>query len=332
MVCFFLLIKSNKSVGFEYESYEVTESTPLPTDYITTEFPSSNESGAISTIDEEEETRRVAAARNCVCGRTRIGHDAYVIGGQPSGPAEFPWFAAITKFQHNKRPRWKVVCGASLINREYAITAAHCLHNRYKDTLELVFNIKDANTIESDSNTVRRKIKKFLIHPSYNTSTQHDDIALIQLKVPFDLQTENDKVAPICVPKTSTSKYASQHGIFVGFGHTNYGSGSDKPKENSRISMKVNVPILSNQDCLKTKVPTKKNITENMVCAGSQGKDACINDSGGPLMVQENGRTTVVGLASWGIGCGLAGYPGVYTRVSQYLEWIRTATGNSLCS
>ncbi|ODN06573.1 Enteropeptidase [Orchesella cincta] len=331
-LCLLLLVRLyGLTVGFEYAYDEIPESTTIEIEEITvTETSSSSETGTTPKIDEDEETRRVAAARNCACGVTKQGHDTYVIGGQPAGDGEFPWFAAITKFQHNKKPRWKVVCGASLINKEYAITAAHCLHNRYKDTLEVVFNIKDVHNIEKDRNTIRRKIKKFVIHPLYNTTTQHDDIALIQFKVPIDFQKE--KVVPICLPKLSTSKYASKHGIFVGFGHTNYGSGSDKPKENSRILMKVNVPILSNYDCLKTKVPTKKNITESMVCAGSQGKDACINDSGGPLMVQENSKTTLVGLASWGIGCGLAGYPGVYTRVSQYLEWITTSSANSLCA
>lgn len=109
--------------------------------------------------------------------------------------------------------------------------------------------------------------------------------------------------------------------------------------------MKVDVPIVSHDECLRSKVPLKKNITENMVCAGTRGKDACIvkifmitkynffislfwqnlkmlstllkNDSGGPLMSQENGRATLVGLASWGIGCALPDYPGVYTKVSR---------------
>lgn len=65
-----------------------------------------------------------------VCGvaKAKPLHTPYVIGGQSANFGEFPWFAAITKYQYNSNPQWKVVCGASLINSKYAITAAHCLH------------------------------------------------------------------------------------------------------------------------------------------------------------------------------------------------------------
>lgn len=56
-----------------------------------------------------------------------------------------------------------------------------------------------------------------------------------------------------------------------------------------------------------------------MICAGEKGKDSCQGDSGGP-MVDSAGKQ--VGVVSWGIGCALAGYPGVYARVSTYADWI----------
>lgn len=86
---------------------------------------------------------------------------------------------------------------------------------------------------------------------------------------------ENGDILPICLPSRVAEK-AYKNGTVAGFGHTAYGSGTTQPKENSRVLMKVHVPILSHAECLKSKVPTKKNITESMICAGSQGKDACI--------------------------------------------------------
>ncbi|RLN97141.1 hypothetical protein BBJ28_00026850 [Nothophytophthora sp. Chile5] len=66
-----------------------------------------------------------------------------------------------------------------------------------------------------------------------------------------------------------------------------------------------------------------------MVCAGGQtNKDSCQGDSGGPLISEMSAEDVLIGVVSWGNGCGLAGYPGVYARVSSGREWIESvATG-----
>ena len=83
---------------------------------------------------------------------------------------------------------------------------------------------------------------------------------------------------------------------------------------------------MTNENCAKTEYGSFK-ITSNMVCAGypSGGSDTCQGDSGGPLVVQKSptdDSAIVYGVVSWGIGCARPGYPGVYTRVTKYVDWI----------
>ena len=66
------------------------------------------------------------------------------------------------------------------------------------------------------------------------------------------------------------------------------------------------------------------------LCAGGEaGKDACSGDGGGPLVCPAPAPDTpprpmvLAGLVSWGVGCGRAGVPGVYTNIATYVVWIR---------
>ena len=86
----------------------------------------------------------------------------------------------------------------------------------------------------------------------------------------------------------------------------------------------VRVPAITNAACNSD---YNGAITDSMICAGYPGvgeKDACQGDSGGPFVCNDGGKAVVAGVVSWGNGCALADYPGVYARTTYVLDWIKS--------
>ena len=100
-----------------------------------------------------------------------------------------------------------------------------------------------------------------------------------------------------------------------GWGVTEAGTPSDTLR-------KASVQVVSLEECKRSYGSAA--IQDNMLCAGHGGKDSCQGDSGGPAiwMNPDDGHGYSVGVTSWGVGCGMDGFPGVYVRVTSYLDWI----------
>ncbi|EPY86159.1 transmembrane protease, serine 3 [Camelus ferus] len=83
------------------------------------------------------------------------------------------------------------------------------------------------------------------------------------------------------------------------------------------------VPLISNKICNHREVYGGV-IAPSMLCAGylKGGMDSCQGDSGGPLVCQERRVWKLVGATSFGIGCAEVNKPGVYTRITSFLDWI----------
>ncbi|XP_064096495.1 coagulation factor XI-like [Macrobrachium nipponense] len=212
------------------------------------------------------------------------------------------------------------VCGGAIINSLYILTAAHCLFNS-DDTSRLPEDLfvgvadhrQNSTKDDVEGATALVGVREILVHEEYGTGP-NNDIGLLKLKKPLDLKSFK-QLKPVCLPSNPTKTYEGAQGHIYGWGVRDYRS------KLPAVLQEASVPILG-PDC-QIKSPDVT-ITPQMLCAGGgEGqKDTCTGDSGGPMTVEENGRHFLVGITSFGIGCGIRGSPGVYTRVTAFLDWV----------
>lgn len=251
-----------------------------------------------------------------------------IIGGNDTSLEEFPWFVLLNYV--NKKGVHEFKCGGTLINRRYVLTAAHCLNNAHLDGGERFVNVRlgDHNTAtevdcdDEEDLTIRVcadapqdiGIEEIILHPGYSKTdpNQHHDIALIRLEREAQI---NWFVTPICLPdETFVGTRVGENVTITGFGHTGR-------SRHSGVKQKAFIPVFDQQQCGNKW--SRITLNEGQLCAGAQfGIDSCSGDSGGPLMTQRL-YWTVEGIVSFGYKCGLEGWPGVYTRVSNYIRWIK---------
>uniref|UniRef100_A0A3Q3JN45 Peptidase S1 domain-containing protein n=1 Tax=Monopterus albus TaxID=43700 RepID=A0A3Q3JN45_MONAL len=165
------------------------------------------------------------------------------------------------------------------------------------------------------SSEVNRMVTQIISHPNYNANTQDNDICLLKLSSPVSF---TDYILPVCLAASGSTFYNGTDTWVTGWG--NIGSGVSLPSPQNL--MEVEVPVVGNRQCNCNY--GVGHITDNMMCAGlsAGGKDSCQGDSGGPLVSKQSSRWILAGVVSWGEGCAQPNLPGVYTRVSQYENWI----------
>ncbi|KAL5275182.1 CLIPD3 family protein [Megaselia abdita] len=245
-----------------------------------------------------------------------------IVGGIEAENGQWPWMAAI--FLHGPK-RTEFWCGGSLIGERYILTAAHCTRDsRQRPFAARQFTVRlgdiDLSTDDEPSEPVTFAVKEVRAHEKFSRIGFYNDIAILVLDKPA---RKSKYVIPLCLPKNSLYPQKNQligkRATVVGWGTTYYGG---KESTNQR---QADLPIWRNDDCDKAYFQP---INENFLCAGYSdgGVDACQGDSGGPLMMRIESRWTQLGIVSFGNKCGEPGYPGVYTRVSQYLGWIKDNT------
>ncbi|XP_023611357.1 tryptase-like [Myotis lucifugus] len=162
------------------------------------------------------------------------------------------------------------------------------------------------------------QVARIICHPNYSLGQGPEggaDVALLKLEAPV---RPSNLVGLISLPPASSSFPPGTRCWVTGWGDIASGVLLPPPKN----LQEVDVPIVADEICWWQYLRINKVITDDMLCAGSWGLDSCQGDSGGPLVCIWRGTWVQVGVVSWGEGCGLPNFPGVYARVTSFLPWI----------
>ncbi|MFC0598955.1 serine protease [Streptomyces palmae] len=238
--------------------------------------------------------------------------DRAIVGGRSVRIADAPWMVAVASRDRFGDTRSGQFCGGVAINRTTVVTAAHCMRPevlgvdwRTVPDLRVLVGRNDLGRPGGGELPVRR----VWVNPDYDRVSHSGDIAVLKVGgplVPLPAAKEGDRAYQ---PGTTAEVY--------GWGDTR-GDGSY-----ARTLHAAEVRVLSDKECAEA-YPEVRGGTYRakvMLCAGAPegGRDACQGDSGGPLVA----RGRLIGLVSWGTGCGEAGSPGVYTRISAVEPLVR---------
>ncbi|KAM7308124.1 ovochymase-2-like [Ixodes scapularis] len=245
------------------------------------------------------------------CSRVDCGkaHDetARIVGGSVFRPHKYPWLVPIFD------DFYTYICSGSLISPRFVLTAAHCCEDQKKLYVKL-----GAHSLREG---LYRPVSQCVIHPGYKRRNYVNDIAVIELAQSARL---NDFVRRICLPVEEVDT-TGKSGVIGGWGRESYGGRDrDTPKD-------AEVPFVSNAECVSK---FGSLILDTNICAGGLKEDTCQGDSGGPLVSQSHvqGKYVQLGLVSTGIGCGREGFPGVYTFVQKYHDFVYNVTKEPWCT
>uniref|UniRef100_A0A2K5PNH4 Transmembrane serine protease 13 n=1 Tax=Cebus imitator TaxID=2715852 RepID=A0A2K5PNH4_CEBIM len=229
-----------------------------------------------------------------------------IVGGTLASESKWPWQVSL----HFGTTH---ICGGTLIDAQWVLTAAHCFFVTREKILEgwKVY----AGTSNLHRLPEAASIAEIIINSNYTDEQDDYDIALMRLSKPLPLSAH---IHPACLPMHGQTFSLNETCWITGFGKTR-----ETDDKTSPFLREVQVNLIDFKRCNDYLVYDSY-LTPRMMCAGDLrgGRDSCQGDSGGPLVCEQNNRWYLAGVTSWGTGCGQRNKPGVYTKVTEVLPWI----------
>ncbi|XP_045137043.1 serine protease grass-like [Portunus trituberculatus] len=263
------------------------------------------------------------------CGK-RARKSYRVFFGEDAPLNAYPWMALLG-YRNPDKPHW--LCGGSLINDRYVLSAGHCVHpesirkSRIGQLLKVRLGEHDlSKKIDCPQDYIDAKEcapppldfkpESITIHPDYSPTLLINDISLIRLGKPV---TFTHAIRPVCLPQSDldVSEFLGYRDAVVA------GWGSTENTLQSKILQRAPIPYQKRAAC---EVEYLSYLGEGQLCFGGRNRqDSCFGDSGGPVMQSKagTGQYTQLGIVSYGKKiCGTVGVPAVYTNVAHYRSWI----------
>jgi trypsin len=238
-----------------------------------------------------------------------------IVGGHPTTIDKHPWQVALLAavVPPNARAQF---CGGSIVAPQWVLTAAHCVDQGTQPQQVVIL----AGTDSLANGGKRITVDRIIVHNNWDTTTHDFDVALVHV---------TEQLGGLAIKGIPANQGEPRQGQEVTI--TGWGSLAWRDVAGTEKLQEVSVPYVPRDTCNRNASYGGK-VTQNMFCAGRDegGADSCQGDSGGPATVVMASEAQLIGIVSWGEGCGFPKKYGVYTRVTRFNEWIQQTSGGEI--